>query len=136
MKTDNIKKEKQVFTLLRRMRESAELTMRQVGALIGVSHVTISQFENGKLELPDFRIEQMVSAYGLTMQDFYKILGHAPAGNPKDDCHAMLNKMNETQLAAIRAVLKEILQACSTENAAQPNSKLSQMQNSKSSQSA
>lgn len=38
--------------------------MRQVGAMIGVSHVAISQFENKKIDLPGYRIEQLVKARG------------------------------------------------------------------------
>lgn len=109
MKKDLRQKEKEIHTVLRSMRESAELTMRQVGALIGVSHVTISQFENGKLDLPDYRIEQLINAYGLTVDDLNKILGRPLSSNPKDDCHAMVNKLNESQLFAIRAVMAQIL---------------------------
>ncbi len=109
MKLSNKKKDEKIHILLRRMREAAELTMRQVGAMIGVSHVTISQFENGKLELPDYRVEQLVKAYGLTMDDFNKILGRTPIANLKDDCHAMVDRLDDEQLAAVRLVLSQIL---------------------------
>jgi transcriptional regulator with XRE-family HTH domain len=92
------------------MRESAELTMRQVGAMIGVSHVAISQFENQKLDLPDYRIEQLVKAYGYTMDEFNKIMGRsAPVVSPKDDCYAMIERLDEDQLVAIRSVMAQLL---------------------------
>ena len=89
-------KEKSLTTVMRRMRESSELTMRQVAAMIGVSHVAISQFENQKLSLPDYRIEQLVKAYGYTMDEFNKIMGRAPVTSPLDDCHAMVEKIART----------------------------------------
>lgn len=123
------KKETNVPTVLRRMRESSELTMRQVGAMIGISHVAISQFENRKLDLPDYRIEQLVKAYGYTMDEFNKIMGKAPVVSPKDDCFAMLEKLNDDQLVVIRAILNLILQPLRQEIAAKPVRILSQNKN-------
>lgn len=105
MKLSNKQKDIHIYIVLRRMRESSGLTMRQVGGMIGVSHVAISQFENGKLELPPYRIEQLVKAYGLDMTDLNKILGRSPVISPKDDCHAMLNRMDEEQLTAVHSVM-------------------------------
>lgn len=128
MKLSQKGKNEQVYIVLRRMREAADLTMREVGAMIGVSHVTISQFENGKLELPDYRIEQLVTAYGLTMESFYKILGKAPVISPLDDCHAMIDRLDENQLSAVRAILSQILRTNAKESAAVPTSKVNQNQ--------
>ncbi len=128
MKLNQKGKNEQVYIVLRRMREAAELTMREVGAMIGVSHVTISQFENGKLELPDYRIEQLVTAYGLTLESFCKILGRAPVVSPLDDCHAMIDRLDDNQLSAVRAILNQILRANTKESAAVPTSKVNQNQ--------
>lgn len=112
MLTTSKKKRSNLPTVMRRMRESAELTMRQVGAMIGVSHVAISQFENGKLELPDYRIEQLVKAYGYSMEEFNKIMGKAaPVVSPKDDCFAMIERLNEEQIALLRSIMAQLLQA-------------------------
>lgn len=102
-------KEKSLTTVMRRMRESSELTMRQVAAMIGVSHVAISQFENQKLSLPDYRIEQLVKAYGYTMDEFNIIMGKAPVTSPLDDCHAMVEKLDDEQLCAVRAILSQMM---------------------------
>jgi transcriptional regulator with XRE-family HTH domain len=75
MKISANTKENNVSIVLKRMRESAGLTMRQAGAIVGISHVAISQFENRKLDLPEYRIEQLVKAYGLTLEDFNKLMG-------------------------------------------------------------
>lgn len=93
MKLSNKQKEQQVCIVLRRMRESNQITMRQAGAMIGVSHSAISQFENGKLRLPDFRIEQLVNAYGYTKEDFDKIIGRAPILDPAVECRKMIDQL-------------------------------------------
>lgn len=131
MKLSAKEKNAQAHVLLRRMRESAELTMRQVGGLIGVSHVTISQFENGKLELPAYRIEQLVNAYGLTMDDFNKILGRAPVVSLKDDCRAMIDRMSEEQLVVLRGLLKMICSNGDVRTVAVANAKASQVKTEK-----
>jgi transcriptional regulator with XRE-family HTH domain len=122
MKPSKKEQNEHVSIVLRRMRESAGLTMREVGAMIGVSHVAISQFENRKLDLPAYRIEQLVNAYGLDMADFNKILGRAPVFNPKDDCHAMIDRMTGDQLAIVRGLFALLLQpSSSVSNSKQPN---------------
>lgn len=117
-------KNNNVHTVLRRMRESSELTMCQVGGMIGISHAAISQFENQKLNLPDYRIEQLVKAYGYTMDEFNKIMGRAVVISPKDDCHAMLDRLDDDQLLAIRTILNQILRSSIKQSAATPISKL------------
>ena len=127
MKISASTKENNVATVLRRMRESAGLTMRQVGAVVGISHVAISQFENRKLDLPEYRIEQLVKAYGLTVEDFNKLMGRAPVGSPKDDCRAMIDRMDDEQLTAVRAVLGQILRSSAQGNVAKPAKQMPQI---------
>ena len=95
--------------MLKRLREKTELTTRQAAGIIGVSHTTISLFENGKRELPGFRIEELVKAYGYTVDQFEKILGHRSIGCGKADCIAMIDQLDDHQLTAICAVLSQIL---------------------------
>ena len=130
MLTTSKKKEKNIQTVIRRMRESSELTMRQLGAMIGISHVSISQFENGKLDLPDYRIEQIVKGCGYSLEEFYKILGKAPVTSPIDDCHAMIDRMDNEQLIAIRAILNQLARLSQRPSVAVPVSKMSQKSNS------
>lgn len=131
MKLSAKEKNAQAHVLLRRMRESAELTMRQVGAMIGISHCAISQFENGKLELPAYRVEQLVNAYRLTMDDFNKILGRAPVVGLKDDCRAMIDRMSEEQLVILRGLLKMICSNGERRTVAVAQEKASQVQTAK-----
>jgi transcriptional regulator with XRE-family HTH domain len=58
------KKNQSAASVLRRLREKAELTTRQAAGIIGVTHTTISQFENGKRDITGYRVEELVKAYG------------------------------------------------------------------------
>jgi transcriptional regulator with XRE-family HTH domain len=118
MKLSNKEKDDRVPTVLRRMREAAKLTMRQAGAMIGISHVAVSQFENGKLDLPDYRIEQLLKAYGLDMSDLTKILGRPLVANPKDDCHSIIDRLDEEQLVAVSSILRQIVRISKNERVA------------------
>ena len=51
--------------VLRQMRESRNLTMRQAGTLVGRSDLYISQIENGRVDSPTgARLERLLLAYG------------------------------------------------------------------------
>ncbi|MBL7558121.1 MAG: hypothetical protein JNM24_19985 [Bdellovibrionaceae bacterium] len=43
------------------------------------------------------------------MEDFNKIIGKPIMTSPLDDCHAMIDKMDEDQLNAVRAILNQIV---------------------------
>ncbi len=126
MKLSIKQKDDRVHIVLRRMREAADLTMRDVGAMIGVSHVTISQYENGKLDLPDYRIEQLVKAYGLDMSDLTKILGRPLVASPKDDCHSILDRLDEEQLVAVHSILRQIVRISKNESVQLPRAEVKQ----------
>ena len=107
-----------LHSALRRMREASGLTMRQAGALVGLSHVAISQFENNKLKLPDSRVESLVKAYGYSQEDLEKILGRKPQLSPRDDCRAMVERLSEHQLSVICKLMSLLLSESSSQGAA------------------
>lgn len=109
MALTELQRQERTANVLKRLRENARLTTRQVGGLLGVTHTTISQFENGKREFSSLRIEQLVKAYGYTMEQFEKILGHRSVISYKDDCITMIGQLDDDQLAAVRSVLSQLL---------------------------
>lgn len=117
------KRNQSIANVLKRLREKAELTTRQAAGIIGVTHTTISQFENGKREFSGYRIEELVKAYGYTLDQFHKILGHKTVISYKDDCLAMVAQLDDEQLGAIRAVLSQLLRKSLNQNAADPKCK-------------
>ena len=98
-----------VANVLKRLRENARLTTRQAASIVGVTHTTISHFENGKRAIEGFRVEQMVRAYGYTIEQFNQIVGNKTVLSFKDDCMNMLGFMDDEQLEAMRAVMSQIL---------------------------
>lgn len=112
------KRNQSVANVLKRLREKAELTTRQAGGIVGVSHTSISQFENGKLAFAGYRIEQLVKAYGYTMDQFNKILGHKSVISYKDDCIALIERLDDEQLEAVRAIISQLLRKPVTQDVA------------------
>lgn len=100
-----------VANVMKRLRENAGLTTRQAAGIIGVTHTTISHFETGRRDFPALRIEQLIKAYGYTMTEFEKILGHNSVISHKDDCVTMLDQLDDDQLSAIRAVISQMLRS-------------------------
>lgn len=124
MALSNEKRNQSVANVLKRLREKAKLTTRQAAGIIGVTHTTISHFENGKRGFTSYRIEQLVTAYGYTMDQFNKILGHKSVISYKDDCIAMIDLLDDAQLGAIRAVLSQLLRKPLKQIVAQVNEDL------------
>ena len=95
--------------LLRTIRESAQLTMRQLGMRIGISHTAISQIEHGKLELPRYRVEQILSACGQTMDDFDRMVGSGfKILNYKDECISLIKSLDDETLKDLFGILHKI----------------------------
>lgn len=118
MALSELKRQESVANVLKRLREKADLTTRQAAGIIGVTHTTISQYENGKREFSSLRIEQLVKAYGYTMDQFEKILGHKSVISYKDDCHTLVDQLDDDQLAAVRSILSQLLRQTQTQNVA------------------
>ena len=115
-----------VANVLKRLRENARLTTRQAASIVGVTHTTISHFENGKRAIEGFRVEQMVRAYGYTIEQFNQIVGNKTVLSFKDDCMNMLGFMDDEQLEALRAVMSQILRKPQREIAAPEKSEAPQ----------
>lgn len=118
MALTNQKRQESVANVLKRLREKANLTTRQAAGILGVTHTTISQYENGKREFSSLRVEQLVKAYGYTMDQFEKILGHKSVISYKDDCLSMIGQLDEDQLAAVRSILSQLLRQPQTQDVA------------------
>lgn len=118
MALTNQKRQESVANVLKRLREKANLTTRQAAGILGVTHTTISQYENGKREFSSLRVEQLVKAYGYTMGQFEKILGHKSVISYKDDCLAMIGQLDDDQLAAMRSILSQLLRQPQTQDVA------------------
>ncbi|OFZ15347.1 MAG: hypothetical protein A2X86_17685 [Bdellovibrionales bacterium GWA2_49_15] len=66
-----ITKEVRVLKILRQMKN---LTQDQASAVCGESRPTIGHIENGRIELNEERIRHIVSSYGHSMEEFYRLM--------------------------------------------------------------
>lgn len=54
---------------LKLLRESAGMTCRELSYEFDVHHATISNWENGKLEISDERLEEYADYFGVTIEE-------------------------------------------------------------------
>ena len=100
---------KRLGNLVRNVRESSGMTMRQLGLRIGISHSAISQLEHGKLELPRSRVEQIITACGLSMADFEKLLGKGfVAPNYRDECISIIKILDTDSIMIFYQLLVKL----------------------------
>jgi len=87
--------------VLKFMRIQASLSLKKAAKLLNMTDGAISHIENGKMSLPLERIDQMVTAYGFSMNDFFKLSrAKKLPNNRREECErllktAPLNRMDE-----------------------------------------
>ena len=95
--------------IIRHMRLSKGLSMREAGAILGCSDSTICHYEHGRMDLAPKRIAQIVQAYGFAPEDFEAFMNGRTIPTPfRDECIAMVEALEETKLQAVHAVLKSL----------------------------
>lgn len=100
---------KRLGHLIRNVRESSGMTMRQLALRIGISHTAISQLEHGKLELPRSRVEQIVLACGHSMHDFEKLLGKGfVAPNYREECISIIKTLDNDSVSLLYQLLVKL----------------------------
>jgi transcriptional regulator with XRE-family HTH domain len=102
---------KKVFTkqarVLRYMRISSGLTQRKTAELLSCSHAMVNHYEQGRLDIPKERVQQLVHLYGYTLTQFEEFVGGKPIPvlDVKDECIGILDRIDESKLRAVHAVL-------------------------------
>lgn len=116
MQTKNNNQIPNEVLVLKYMRIQSGHSLKSAGRLFKIHSTAISHIENGKMLLPSQRIEQMVSGYGFTMQDFFKM---SRASNPPadllTDCIHILKKLGRRRLPKAHAFLNELAQSHPTQ---------------------
>ncbi|MGK5089872.1 helix-turn-helix transcriptional regulator [Bdellovibrionota bacterium FG-2] len=56
--------------ILRFMRMSRGISMREAGARNGISDSAINHYEQGRMNISSKRLQQLIGCYGYTMQEF------------------------------------------------------------------
>ena len=92
---------------LRYMRLSRDMSQREVAKKCNLSVAAIGHFEHGRVDLNISRIDQFLSLYGYTKEEFkeYQAGKPVPVLCVKDECVALLEQIDEVKLRAVHAVL-------------------------------
>ena len=101
------KKSTKASKILRYMRMSKGMTQRKAAAACSLCHALINHYEQGRLDIPKHRLEQLVRLYGYTPEEFMAYLGDKPIPvlDLKDECVGLLDRIDEAKLRAVHAVL-------------------------------
>ena len=97
--------------ILRHMRMSRNLSMREAGALFGLSSSTISHLEHGRMDLPPDRIPDIVSGYRYSMEDFESFRS-GEQDLPiqlRDECIQIIEHLDQKKLEGVYGLLKSFL---------------------------
>ena len=104
----DVKKMSKEALILRYMRESRHLSMRQAARLIKISEAQINHAENGRKDLrPDF-ILKLIQFYGYTYKDFLDFLQdkkEAPE-HTLSECIEILKRLAPDKLRSIKTILQ------------------------------
>ena len=85
--------------VLKYMRIQAGLSLRKAGLLLRITDGAIGHLENGRMLLPAGRIEQMVTAYGFTMNEFFTLSRSKKIpDNRREECLQVLKVIPNSKL--------------------------------------
>ncbi len=93
--------------ILRYMRVSKRISMREAARRCDLSVSAINHYEHGRMDIPKWRLEQLVTAYGYQLQDFENLAqgGELPVIDLKRECLGLLELIDEKKLKTVHAVL-------------------------------
>ncbi len=98
--------------VLKFMRIQAGHSLNSAGKILNVHGTTISHIENGKMCLPTQRIEQMVSGYGYSMAEFFKLCQEKePPTDMLSESIFILNRLGRRRLPKAHQFLIELSKA-------------------------
>lgn len=94
--------------VLKFLRESRKLSMRQAGRLLGSSDALVNHSEHGRLDLTGELILRFLKAYGYEYSYFEDLAsGKIPiAENTLEQCMALLKRLHPDKLKTIHSILQ------------------------------
>lgn len=94
--------------VLKFLRESRKLSMRNAGRIIGTSDACINHSENGRLDLTPKIIMKLLNAYGYDWTYFEKLVkGEIDLpDNDLEDCIQILKRMKSEKLKVVKNILQ------------------------------
>lgn len=94
--------------LLKFLRESRALSMRQAGRLIGKSDAIINHAENGRLDITPDLILKLINAYGYSFDQWEKMLSSefSVPQHTLSECIEILKRLEPSKLKTIKNILE------------------------------
>ncbi len=95
--------------ILRYMRQAKGMSLKEAGALCGISGSAIAHMEQGRMDVPVDRIPLFVSSYGFKMETYDEFLnGKEIPFNYHDECFSLLPFLNSEQAKALHCILVDL----------------------------
>lgn len=93
--------------LLKFLRESRNLSMRNAGRLLGKSDAIINHAENGRLDLTPQLILKFLEIYGYSFEDYRKMLSSefSVPEHTLSECIGILKRLDPSKLKTIKNIL-------------------------------
>jgi transcriptional regulator with XRE-family HTH domain len=93
--------------LLKFLRESRNLSMRNAGRLLGKSDAIINHAENGRLDLTPTLILSFLEIYGYTYDQYQKMLNSefSVPEHTLSECIGILKRLDPSKLKTIKNIL-------------------------------
>lgn len=108
--------------ILRYMRQQKGISLNQAGAKVGITSSAIAHIEHGRIDLSRKRIETLIAAYGYSMDDYLDFLDRETLPiNIRDECIGIIQRLDESKLAAVHAVLVNFVPNGSARHANAPS---------------
>jgi len=95
--------------VIRVLRQRKGMSQDEASLRCGYTRAIFGQIENGRINIPQARIEHMVKSLGYTMQDFNTLMkAEVLRDEIIADCSALLHKLDDQKLSSVRTVIMSL----------------------------
>jgi transcriptional regulator with XRE-family HTH domain len=97
-------------SVLKYLRQSKKLSMREAGRICGLSCAQINHAENGRMDLNPSLILKILDGYGTKWVDFLKLVDgkRELPGNEFQECVEILKRLNKEKLTVAKRILESL----------------------------
>ena len=95
-------------SVLKYLRESRKLSIRNAAKVIGVSDTKVNHLENGRCDLTPKLTLKFLDGYGFSYEEFMDLLrgNKKMPSNDYADCIEILKRLSKDKLKTVRAILE------------------------------
>ncbi len=95
-------------SVLKYLRESRKLSIRNAAKVIGVSDTKVNHIENGRCDLNPQLTLKFLNGYGYTYEEFMELINGKKAlpSNDYAECLEILKRLSKDKLKTVKAILQ------------------------------